>query len=169
VSGGRGGTCRRCGAPTHRPGACCRDCLPILHPGGRPPERVGCAAEGCDQPHHARGWCRPHYQQYWAAPALDPEVCGGCGLPTLPAHRRPSGWACPHCARFAALDERNYGSVPVDCVDCADIAWLRGYGGLTWEEIDARMRRRSSWAQRTWERHHDTDGNHIELRGWGGA
>jgi len=58
------GVCPRCGTLTHRPGACCRDCTPILHPGGRTPTHTTCTVDGCDQPHHARGWCRRHYRQH---------------------------------------------------------------------------------------------------------
>jgi len=91
---------------------------------------------------------------------MDLTVCAGCGMPTLPPNARPHGWQCPHCTRQAALDDLTYGSIPVDCLSCADIGWLRGYGGMSFEQVDRRMRRRRGWARSTWERHHTPDGEH---------
>lgn len=36
------------------------------------PERT-CSIEGCSEPHHARGWCKHHYWQWWRHGVIAPQ------------------------------------------------------------------------------------------------
>lgn len=62
-----------------------------------------CSINGCDKPHHARGWCKVHYKAWWkhgdpaGAPARPAQICAieDC---TRPARSRK--WCAMHYMRW---------------------------------------------------------------------
>ena len=92
--------------------------------------------------------------RFWAAyrPGEEP-VIG----PVLPERCHCGAWRlpdqdCAGCRAFAEHEEREYGSEPAGCCDCADI-WLLRLHGMTWVGIDLRTGHEPTWAWRHANRH----------------
>ncbi|WP_300008281.1 hypothetical protein [Pseudonocardia sp.] len=73
---------------------------------------TGCVVPGCGRPHHARGWCRPHWRRARrGAVRPDDPIRDTAGAPSYFALRRrltatrgpAAGRACAECPRTAYL------------------------------------------------------------------
>lgn len=73
---------------------------------------IGCTVPGCGRPHHARGWCRPHWRRARrGAVRPDTPIRDGVGTPgyftvrrrLTAAHGPAAGRPCAECPRSACV------------------------------------------------------------------
>lgn len=108
-----------------------------------------CSIDGCDRPHHARGWCRLHWKRwirYGDTSTVHPRrrpAPGPCSIPECESRARARGWCEKHYARWrkhgdpeyvAGVADRFWSKVdqqgPDDCWPWLAATFRNGYGAF---------------------------------------